>query len=135
MEWSTIIRINGKHFTVLEMYFWTANSLVKAYLLYLYEFTNKKMGVYAQQMKNYVTSPGFCTGKHYFCIRGHPFRTSENFMQFYPAFKWKSTSPLTMTYLYQNWCSFQTWQVKYIKDTFGLWLNPCTTYRRPTRQK
>jgi hypothetical protein len=72
MEWSTMLKINGKHFTALEMYFWTTNctqvpSSVKACektnpLSYLYEFTNKKMEVYAQQMKNDVASHGFCPG-------------------------------------------------------------------------
>ena len=71
-----MLRINGKRFTVLEMYFWTTNctqvaSSVEACwyicaktnpLSYLYEFTNKMVEVYAQQMKNDVASHGFCPG-------------------------------------------------------------------------
>ena len=55
-------------FTVLEMYFWnTICAQVQlpqsSYpLSYLYEFTNKKMEVYTQQMKNDVVSHGFCPG-------------------------------------------------------------------------
>ena len=83
-----MLRINGKHFTILEMYFWTTHctevaSSVEACwyicaktnpLSYLYEFTNKMMEVYAQQMNNEVASPSFCPGKYYFCIRENPFK-------------------------------------------------------------
>ena len=63
-----MLRINGKHLTVLEMYFWTTNCAQVQLprspypLPCLYEFTNKKMEVYAQLMKNYVASHGFCSG-------------------------------------------------------------------------
>ena len=105
MNWSTMLRINGKHFTLLGMYFWTTHCTQVAYLVeacwyfcaktnplsYLYEFTNKMMEIYAQQMKNDVTSLGFCPGKYYFCIRDHPFKTSANFMQFLtpPPLHWQ----------------------------------------------
>ena len=166
MEWSTILRINGKHFTVLEMYFWTTHcnqvaSSVKAcryiFAMTNYDFTNKKIEVYAQQMKNDVTSPGFWTGKHFEKFYAifepslpstvfyyHPSANLTNFarekkeiektnnsmlyrhsifnrvLQTYPAFNWKSLSPLTMTYLYQNWSSFQAWQVKYTGHLWAL---------------
>ena len=63
-----MLRINGKHFTILEMYFWTTNCTQvqlpwSSYpFSYLYEFTNKKMEVYTQQMKNDVATHGFCPG-------------------------------------------------------------------------
>ena len=57
-------------------------TFVKRQILCLYEFKNK-MEVYAQQMKNHVTSPGFCPGKHYFCIKCHLFWTSVNCMHFF----------------------------------------------------
>ena len=70
-----MLRINGKHFTVLGMYFWTTQPIILKWLprskpvgafvqrqILCHIFTNNLMEVYDQQMKNDVTSPGFCPG-------------------------------------------------------------------------